>query len=219
MTHFPSSGVLLFEMRILWEILLCESLCESCLGPRPGEIWAFVRNIRTILKGFEAHGANFKSDECLEFWPHEPHQAQSLRRKNFGPTSFSSYILFRDSKHAPSDASNFVGSRKISFIQNERVGSRAVIKTTTQKYKKAVAQSWRNFPCLTLWAGMIAEENPALRVTLQIMLGPPARGNLSICAQYSCNFEGFRAPWGKFQKWQLSRILASWAPSGSEFAT
>ena len=52
----------------------------------------------------------------------------------------------------------------------------------------------------------------------KLCLGPPARGNLSICAQYSCNFEGFRAPWGKFQKSRMSRILAPWAPSGSDFA-
>ena len=80
-----------------------------------------MRNIRAILKGFEPHGANFKSDECLEFWPHEPHEAQSLRRKNFETSSFSSYILVHVSKHEPSDASNFEGSRKISFIQNECV--------------------------------------------------------------------------------------------------
>ena len=80
-----------------------------------------MRNIRAILKGFEPHGANFKSDECLAFWPHEPHQAQSLRRENFEITSFSGCILLCASKHEPSDASNFEGSRKISFIQNECV--------------------------------------------------------------------------------------------------
>ena len=80
-----------------------------------------MRNIRAILKGFEPHGVPFKSDECLAFWPHEPHQAQSLRHKNFGRGSFSSYILFRGSKHEPSDASNFEGSRKISFVQNKCV--------------------------------------------------------------------------------------------------
>ena len=50
-------------------------LYESMLGPRLGEIWAFVRNIRAILKGFKPHEANFKSDECLALWPHEPHDA------------------------------------------------------------------------------------------------------------------------------------------------
>ena len=45
-------------------------LYESMLGPRLGEIWAFVRNIRAILKGSEPHGANFKSDKCLAFWPY-----------------------------------------------------------------------------------------------------------------------------------------------------
>ena len=47
--------------RVDFEILLCESRCELCLGPRAVEIRAFVRNIRAISKGFEPHGANFKS--------------------------------------------------------------------------------------------------------------------------------------------------------------
>ena len=52
------------------------------MGPRPGGIWAFVRSICAILKGFQPHEANFKSGECLAFWPHEPHEVHSLRRKN-----------------------------------------------------------------------------------------------------------------------------------------
>ena len=190
------------------------------LGPRPGEIWAFVRNIRAILKGFEPHGANFKSDECLAFWSHEPHQAQSLWRKNFGISSCSSYVLFRGSQHEPSDASNFEGSRKISFIQNECVD----LELWSKQRPKSTKRRWLNHGVIslvrsiTLWAGMITEENPALRVTVDLAW-PPARGNLSICAQYSCNFEGIRAPWGNFQKWRMSRILAPWAPSSSEFAT
>ena len=54
-----------------------------------------MRNIRAFSRDSSPHGAHFKSDECLEFWLHEPHQAQSLRRKNFEISSFSSYILFR----------------------------------------------------------------------------------------------------------------------------
>ena len=50
-------------------------LYESILSPRLGEIWAFVRNIRAILKGSKPHEANLKSDECLALWPHEPHDA------------------------------------------------------------------------------------------------------------------------------------------------
>ena len=44
-------------------------------SPRRGEIWAFVRNIRGFLMGFQPHGADLKSGECLAFWPHEPHDA------------------------------------------------------------------------------------------------------------------------------------------------
>ena len=50
-------------------------LYESMLGPRLGEIWAFVHNIGAILKGFKPHEANLKSDECLALWPYEPHDA------------------------------------------------------------------------------------------------------------------------------------------------
>ena len=40
------------------------------------------------------------------------------------------------------------------------------------------------------------------------VIGPPARGNLSICAQYLRNVEGIPAPRSEFQKWRMSRILA-----------
>ena len=101
-------------------ILLCESHL-GWLGPRPGGIWAFVRSICAILKGFQPHEANFKSGECLAFWPHEPHDAHSLRRENFGTSSFGTYFLFCGSKQKPADASNFVGSRKISLDQIYRM--------------------------------------------------------------------------------------------------
>ena len=90
------------------------------MSPQPGGISAFVRNISAILKGFQPHEANFKSGECLAFWPHEPHDGHSVRQKNFGHGSFKTYFLFRDSGLKPADASNFVGLRKISLIQNDR---------------------------------------------------------------------------------------------------
>ena len=55
--------------------------------------------------------------ECLAIWPHEPHDAHSLRREKFETSSFSSYILLRASKQKLADVSNFEGSRKINFDQ------------------------------------------------------------------------------------------------------
>ena len=165
---------------------------------------------------------------------HSGRMCHFVRQKLFGRNILHIRNHARDSKHKPADASNFEGSRKISFIQNERVD----FELWSKQWPKSIKRRWPSHDALSLLRSITLRVQDGLRSSscsasqmcpstsgqptswpsdpvllyrasrilgyaLRVMLkytlsisGPPAWGNLGICAQYQREFEGIPAPWG-----------------------